>query len=324
MRKLFSLILVTLVVLSGVVLNSNKSSLNASNLNDWRFANIRVASSKVEITNKESFFFHVQILNDTNRVLDLDFGDDCDVGYRLRDRDKKVIRNFDCENYAGERIILGPGEYESIDFQVKDLGFGIYRADVKVGPFSNKYRLDFEVVSPVEYISFEGGVCGGIQQFQCATGLVCTLKTNPMSAEGVCMLPDQAIPNRSERNDVVLVDGHLGLIDNDFPNFGYVSDIEFINLMKRYSNREVLVRSKDGYISRATALTAMYRTMIRNQHPKALEVNYFLDSKWSKYGNYIEESADLGLIDVTEDKLFVPEGRLTWSQADEWLRRFSR
>lgn len=328
-----------------------------SGIDNWRKVKVKLNPDYPEVGYGVDYHVSVMIKNTGNSALRVPLNSGCHVGYKLLNRQKQIIRkkniaNGSCINFDYDDLVLVPNEYEMIDFYISDLEPGIYRAVFEVPPKKEKI-IDFKVLEPVDKISMQGESCGGFPGNKCARGLICNYDGNVPGATGVCVEPRYNRLNfiPKPKKDYVNWDTYpykyepplstTSLKDNgnnfynpDKKNIyerysaltekrtGYVRKNEFEQVVKVQTGRDIDISGNYEFVRRDITLTALYRTMIRNQQPEDLRVYAFKDSKWSGYSNYIEAAAKLELIDVPESKIFAPDGWLKWDDLRLWLRQF--
>jgi hypothetical protein len=335
---------VALVIMFVPLLGYASNFYKDSSLNSWRNVKVTVDADYPEVSYGADYHTYVTIQNVGESALSVPLDTECHVGYKLLNREKRIIRekrfeNGSCINFDYNNLVLVPGEYEIVDFYIGDLEPGIYRAVFEVPP-KNDMVVDFKVLEPVDLTVGLGEECGFASRKSCEVGLVCNYQGVLPGMPGRCVLPEDDRPNYFPENKDDFVNWSredyvyqppviLGKRFNAYEyNYGYdektgyVWKEDFENIVKINTGRDVDVVGEDIYVRRDVALTALYRTMVRNKHPEDLRTYAFKDSIWSKYGNYIEEAARLGIIEVPESKIFAPDGWLTWEDLREWLRGF--
>lgn len=319
------------------------SNFYTGSINTWRNVSVALKVDHPVVSYGADYHAYVTIKNIGDSALSVPLNGECHVGYKLLDRQKKVIRektfeNGSCINFEYNNLKLVPDEYEVVDFYIGELEPGFYRAIFEVPP-KGDLMVDFEVLEPVDMTVGIGEECGGIARRICSTGLVCSVDGVLPGAPGICVAPEFSRLNYipDEQRDFVGWNREKYVYEPIFTNVesfevgelmtfenktGYVLKEDFEKYMFIYTGRDVEITGSDIYVRRDIALTAVYRTMYRSRHPEDLKVYHFIDSKWSQFGNYIEASAELGFVDVPPSRIFAIDGWLKWADLRAWLREF--
>lgn len=344
LRGTFLWLKIALVIISIPLIGYASSFYTSSYIDTWRNIEVTLDSDYPVVSFGDDYHNYVTFKNISDTTLSVPLDSQCHTGYKLLDRNKRVIReksfaNGSCINFEYNDLRLVPGEYIKVDFYIGNLEPGIYRAVFEVPPRDDMI-VDFEVLDPVNLTSGIGGSCQYSSRKTCEEGLTCNFDGVLPGEPGVCIepvfdrlnyIPDAEIDYvQWQRKDYVqeqprVLNGFssysdsYGLFDG---KSGYVYELDFEKYMKVQTGRDVDVNGSEGYVRRDVALTALYRTMYRNRHPEDLKVYKFKDSKWSQYGNYIEASAEKGFIDLPESRIFAIDGWLTWEELRRWESRF--
>ncbi len=319
-----------------------------SYIDAWRNVKVTLNADHPVISYGAEYHAYVTIKNISRNPVSVPLDSNCHVGYRLLNNDKRIIRDKSlgdgtCINFDYGDLRLMPDEEVNVDFYIGGLEAGTYRAVFEVNPVEDMV-VDFKVLEEVSRVSSLGGSCGFSSRNRCEMGLVCNFDGVLPGMPGTCTEPYYDRLNYKHSDDVDFIEwdgarpvespysideynygGTVYSIDKKW-SFddakGYVLEEDFERYMKIVTGREVDIESDSAFVRRDVALTAVYRTMYRNRHPEDLRVYAFKDSKWSPYGNYIEESARLGFINVSESKYFLIDGWLKWEDLREWVRKF--
>ena len=310
-----------------------------TSINNWRNIDVSVGGYKTEVSYGDPFHVYVTLKNIGSSPTSVQLDTQCQVGYRLRNNNKQIIREASYENKTCFRfdyndLKLVPNELEQVDFYVDGLDSGYYRMEVLVKPKA-PIILDFKVLEPVNKISQIGEECGGFARFVCAEGLSCNYDGVLPGMPGMCVSPefdrnnfevrknlDYIMWDRKPTNNLYASNLKNSVYDFGFTNFqtGYIRNHEFAKFINEQTGRKVqLVGGEYDFLTREIAATVIYRTYIRNNKPESLKVNFFTDSKFSKYGIYIEEMARLNIVNVPEFRLFMPDGYMSWEVLMEWV-----
>lgn len=344
LRGTFLWLKVTIVIVSMPLIGYASNVYKSTYISTWRNIKVTLDSSNPTVAFGDDHHNLLTIKNVGETPLSVPLDANCHTGYKLLNRNKKVIRekslsNGSCINFEYNDLRLVPGEFVQVDFYIGDLEPGIYRAIFEVPP-KDDLVVDFEVLEPVNMTAGLGQRCEFITRKTCEIGLVCSFDGFLPGEPGMCVQPPfdrlNYIPDEDkdyvewERDRYIQVEQKILFDRSEYKSSfglfdmktGYVSESDFEKYMKAQTGREVDVNNEKGYVRKDVALTAMYRTMYRNRHPEDLEVFYFKDSKWSPYGTYIEDSAENGLIDVPESGIFGIDAWVTWEDLKTWERRF--
>lgn len=314
------------------------------NINNWRQVDVTVRGNYPEVLYGDAYHAYVTIKNVGKSPVTIPLDSECQVGYRLRDNNKKIIRQASyelgtCYRFDYNNLKLVSGEFEQVDFYVDDLSPGYYRIEVQVKP-KETIKMDFRVLEPADKTSGLGEQCGGFPKFSCEIGLSCSYDGVLAGMPGVCVLPEYERENISSLSDIDYVQWERNKNTNTsdilsqglkykgyntyLPRSGYVLNIDLEKYLYEQTGRDVDLPGMDyDYTRRDVAATSVYRTMIRNHKPESLKVYGFVDSKYSLYSNYIEEMARLNIIDIPESKFFAPDGYLEWKTLGQWVEQIN-
>jgi hypothetical protein len=235
---------------------------------------------------------------------------------------------FSLVHTPGAPVVMAPGKYKII---------GI------IDGFGETEPKEITILERPKTTNAEGELCEGLTGRSCDKNLECKFEGGFPGGAGICMKEEnnyepknrcrsgldscftdiEDSENKASIEKFALLGRINGFEDGSFKPNDPIAKDEFYALVAAASNNEVKDKFTDqSRLNKEQAVYILYRAFIRQQEPRSLVLDPFVDTSESRYSNYIQASYNSGILFVNESRTFNPTEELTRAEAISLIDRF--
>jgi len=306
-------------------------------------------------TIQKSFFYQDESVNialkykNTNRDMQIvSFRSECHSSFRIyNDKMQQVYPlsrdEVKCVNFSKKFVALAPNQNLvfrlSVDADM--LPTGKYFIQGLVSGFRPGQLVGFEVLKKPIIDSDLGKPCGTAVNKACGFGLTCSYENSSIVNLGVCVNSgtNLATSGVAQRNSVPVLSANVNSIDklqinqkfdnlqvSKLDNLEYFSSdplsvTEFKELVFNKTFQKIDVADSQNLLTKQLAAYVLYFYLYSKKTPMSLSGMFFLDTIGSKYVDYIDACASLGVISM-KDKYFYPYDLVTRGEVVSMIDKF--